>query len=137
MRKNIKNNFLTFVDIDFHKKTKSGNFLFDLLSKYFLTNFVWVKSKNNNFIFDAKSNKLKENIFFFQYLPNLLDLFRLRKKTIFWAPMYDDAKSKNFFFWLIVLIFNVKVISFSRKISNICKNYKIKFLYLKYFPNIK
>ncbi len=137
MQKKINKKFLTFVDIDFHKKTKSGNFLYELFSRHFKTNFIWVKSKNNKFLFDPVNKKLKEYIFFFQYIPGFKALMKLREKKIFWAPMYDDIKKKNFLFWILISISNVKIISFSRKINQICNKYKIKFIYLKYFPPIK
>ena len=102
--KNInKNKNLTFIDIDFHKKTKSGYFLINLFSKYFKINLVWVKSKKKRFIFNPDSKNLKENIFFFQFLPDFITLFKLRKKKIIWAPMYDDIKKKTIFFGLFYL----------------------------------
>ena len=137
MRNNNFKKNLTFVDIDFHKKTKSGNFLYQLFSKYFKTNLIWVRSHKNKFDFDTSNNNLKHNIFFFQYLPDFLSLYKLKKKKIFWAPMYDDIKRKNYFFWYILSFFNVKVISFSRKINEQCENHNINFIYLKYFPKVK
>ena len=137
MHNKIKKKRLTFVDIDFHKKTKSGNFLYEIFSKKFYTNLLWVKSKNKKFIFDPVSKNLKENIFFFQYLPDLISLFKLRHKKIFWAPMYDDIKKKNYFFWSLLSFFNIKIVSFSRKVNQICNKHKLNFIYIKYFPNFK
>ena len=132
-----KNKKFTFIDIEFHKKTKSGFFLFNLISDFYETNFLWVKSQNKKFIFNYKKKNLKKNLFFFQFLPNIRELLTLRNKNLFWAPMYDDIKNKNYFFWLIVSFFNIRVISFSRRINKLCKIFKIKFIYLKYFPDIK
>ncbi len=128
---------LTFVDIDFHKKTKSGNFLFNLFASYFKINLVWVKSNKNRFIFDCYSKNLKENIFFFQFLPSFISLYRLRDKKIIWAPMYDDIKKKNYFYWYLLSFFNISIISFSEKINEICKKYGISYLFVRYFPRVK
>lgn len=136
--KNIyKNKNLTFIDIDFHKKTKSGQFLINLFSKYFKINLVWVKSRKNKFIFNSDSKNLKENIFFFQFLPDFITLFKLRKKKIIWAPMYDDIKKKKYFFWFILSLFDISIISFSKKINDLCKEHKINFLFARYFPKVK
>ena len=137
MKNIIKNKNLTFIDIDFHKKTKSGYFLINLFSKYFKINLVWVKSKKNRFIFNPDSKNLKENIFFFQFLPDFITLFKLRKKKIIWAPMYDDIKKKNYFFWFILSLYDISIISFSKKINDLCKEHKINFLFARYFPNVK
>ena len=134
MQRIYKKKKLTFIDIDFHKKTKSGLFLYKYLSQFFNVNFKWVKSKNNKFIFDPSYHDLKPKLFFFQYLPDIKSLYSLRNKSFFWAPMYDDIKKKNYLFWIVVSLFNINIISFSKKINLICKRFNINYIYLKYFP---
>ena len=123
---------LAFIDHEYHKKTKSGDFLRKILSKeYKITNF-WVKK-------DLKIPQkafVYNNFFFFQIFPRFSFLNKTFKRNIMWAPMYDsplDPIGFSQLLWDIVKFYGIKVISFSQTISFDAKKNQIKTLNLKYF----
>ena len=113
----MKKQHLAFVDHSFHIKTRSGDFLRNIFKEKYIINDYWV-DKNLKFdkeIFDY------DNIFFFQILPPLKILKKLKFKNLIWAPMYDSPHHPIGFsplLWKIAEYFNIKILSFSKKLSN-------------------
>ena len=128
----MKKQHLAFVDHSFHIKTRSGDFLRNIFKEKYIINDYWV-DKNLKFdkeIFDY------DNIFFFQILPPLKILKKLKFKNLIWAPMYDSPHHPIGFsplLWKIAEYFNIKILSFSKKLSNQISKFNINFLDLKYF----
>lgn len=128
----MKKQTLAFVDHSFHMKTRSGDFLRKIFKEKYNINDFWI-DRNLNFdkeIFDY------DNIFFFQILPPLKVLNKLKFKNLMWAPMYDSPHYPIGFsplLWRIIEHYNIKIISFSKKLSKQISKYKINFLDLKYF----
>ena len=123
---------LAFIDHEYHKKTKSGDFLRKILSRqYKITNF-WVKK-------DTKINErafIYKNFFFFQIFPRFSFLNKTFKRNIMWAPMYDSPLHPigySKLLWDIIKFYGVKVVSFNQKISADAKKNQVKTLDLKYF----
>ena len=84
---------LAFVDHNYHKKTRSGDFLREIFSRDFIIeDFWWSLKDENNLIKDLKKY---ENIFFFQTLIPSYDLLKLKGKNLMWAPMYDNLSFDN------------------------------------------
>lgn len=125
---------LAFVDYWHHQHTRSNDFLRNELSKEFqITEFWWSKSSK------IPLNELKkfDYIFFFQVMLPYRLIKKIGTKKIFWAPMYDGLNFRNFFFewifWKQIFDNNIRVISFSNKISEKCMKFSIDFLQLRYF----
>lgn len=123
---------LVFVDHIFHTKSRSGDFLREIFKKHYEIIDVWI-DKNLKFNKKIYANK---NIFFFQIFPPLSVLNKLKGKNLMWAPMYDSPHYPIGFsplIWKIVELYNLKILSFSRKITNQIKGLKIKYLDLRFF----
>jgi len=129
-------NKLAYVDHNYHIKTKSGDFLRDIFKSKFLIKNYWIK-KNLNFTADFF---LYENFFFFQILPPIKVLEKIKNKNIMWAPMYDSPLHPIGFsplLWKIINYYNIKVLSFSKNLSLSMKKSKVNFINLKYYKKTK
>ena len=127
---------LLFVNHDYDKKKKSNDFLKKILKKKFLIKDCWV-DKNLNL--DRKIYQY-ENIFFHQILPPLKILRKLKNKNITWTPMYDSPMyptGYSWLLWMMVKFYNVKIITFSKAITNQIFKKKIRYFDLKYFEKSK
>jgi len=121
---------LAFVDHNYHKKTRSGDFLREIFSKDFIIeDFWWSLKEENNLIKDLKKY---ENIFFFQTLIPSYDLLKLKGKNLMWAPMYDNLSFDNNY-WRKIKYINIKLLSFSKKIKIHADKLKCPNIELKYF----
>jgi hypothetical protein len=120
---------IAFIDHHYHTKTKSGDFLRELLLLNFKIDNYWI---NSNLKFDDKIFAY-EKLFFFQILPSFNDLKKLKNKKIIWAPMYDSPHypyGYSWILWKIVEYFDIKAISFSKKITDQIKNKNININYI-------
>ena len=125
---------LAFVDYWHHKYTRSGDFLRNILSEEFeITNFWW-KPKEKFPIQELSSFK---NIFFFHVMFPYQAMRTFLNKKILWAPMYDALIFKNKFekkiFWRQISLLGIKVLEFSKKISESIDGENIELLKLKYY----
>ena len=87
---------LAFIDHNFHQKSKSGNFIREILRKKFVIDDFWWSLKDQYKLIDKIKNY--ENFFFFQSLLPLEDMLKIRDKNIMWAPMYDNLDT-SFNYW--------------------------------------
>ena len=118
---------LAFVDNSFHKKTKSTNFLRNILRKKYKIKNFWQYDYNINDLATF------EYIFFCQSFISFRDLLRLKKSKIIWCPMYDSLSNFDPKIWKICSILNIKILSFSEEVNKLCKKNKVKYLYCKFF----
>jgi hypothetical protein len=125
---------LAFVDHNYHKKTRSGDFLREIFAKDFIIDDFWWSLKEENDL--IKSLKKYDNIFFFQTLIPSYDLLKLKDKNLMWAPMYDNLSFDNNY-WQKIKYINIKLLSFSKKIKTQADNFKCPNIELKYFFNFK
>ena len=85
---------LAYIDHNFHKKTRSGDFLRKIFKKeYIIDNFWWSLSDENKLI---KKLNSYDNFFFFQTLIPFRHLLFLKNKNLMWAPMYDNLPQDSF-----------------------------------------
>jgi hypothetical protein len=122
---------VAFLDHYYHAKTKSGDFLREILNSNFQIDNYWI---NNDLKLDERIFSY-EKLFFFQILPNFEDLKKIKNKNIVWAPMYDSPHypfGYSWILWKIIKYFDIKVISFSKKITDQLKNKKINYISLKF-----
>jgi hypothetical protein len=127
---------VAFIDHNYHIKTKSGDFLRKILEFEFEIDNYWVGSdlKFEPKIFDY------QNLFFFQILPPFKILKKLKGKNIIWAPMYDSPHHPYGYsrvLWKIIKYFDIKVLSFSKKITDQIKKTDISYLDLKFYKKTK
>ena len=125
---------LAFVDHNFHKKSRSGDFLRDIFKKNYKINNFWWSLKDQYNLY--KKIKNYENIFFFQSLLPLEDMIKLRDKNLMWAPMYDSPHHPIGFsplLWKIINHYNIKVLSFSKSLTKQMIETKVNFIELKYY----
>jgi glycosyltransferase involved in cell wall biosynthesis len=123
---------LAFIDHDFHKYTKSGDFLKRIFIQQYKVKHFYISKKLK---FDDEIIKY-DNFFCFQILPSISFLMKIKSKNIMWAPMYDSMHYPYHFgktIWDIVEYFNIKVLFFSKKLRKISNNNSITGLDLKFF----
>ena len=104
---------IAFIDHNFHKKSRSADFLRKIFEKkYKIKNYWWSLKEQYQLI-----NKIKNynNFFFFQSLLPLDDMIKIRDKNIIWAPMYDNLNlSDNY--WKKIKYLNIRILSFSKPV---------------------
>ena len=105
---------LAFVDHNYHKNTRSGDFLREIFSEYFIIDDYWWSLKEEKKLIDYL--KIYEDIFFFQSLIPSYDLLKLKGKNLMWAPMYDNL-SFDWKYWKKIKYVNIKLLCFSKKIK--------------------
>lgn len=125
---------LAFIDYWHHELTRSGDFLRDILSKEFeITNFWW-KPKTK---FPIDELQQFDHIFFFHVMFPYQAMKRLIQKKILWAPMYDALIFKNNFerkiFWRQISLLGIKILEFSKKVSESINKENIEILKVQYF----
>lgn len=121
---------IAFIDHNFHKKSRSADFLRDIFKReYEISNYWWSLKYQKEIYYNIKDY---DNFFFFQSLLPLNDMLKIKDKNVMWAPMYDNLTlEKNF--WQLVKYLNIKVLCFSKKVRQIAKKNNCNYLYLKYF----
>ena len=124
---------LAFVDHNFHKKSRSADFLREIFEKkYKIKNYWWSLKDHYQLI-----NKIKKynHFFFFQSLLPLDDMIKIKDKNIIWAPMYDNLNlSDNY--WKKIKYLDIRILSFSKPVKNLSKKYNCDHIDLKYALNI-
>ena len=121
---------LAFVDHNYHKKTRSGDFLREIFSEYFIIDdYWWSLSEETKLI---KYLKNYENIFFFQTLIPSYDLLKLRGRNLMWAPMYDNLPF-DWKYWKKIKYTNIKLLCFSKKVKLHVDKLGCRNIGLKYF----
>jgi glycosyltransferase involved in cell wall biosynthesis len=124
---------LGYVDHSFHKKTKSGEFLREILRPYFELTDLWDESwqdRNVGPVPVAELNRY-DYLFYFQVLNDFTDLEKVTGQII-WAPMYDSV-TLNPAFWRKLLHLNIKIICFSKKIFRLTQRLGLDSIYLQYY----
>lgn len=113
---------LAFIDLEFHKKTKSSDFFKDIL-----------KEGYNVDIFYEEFPKLDYDVYlYWQAKPSYFDLIKLKNKTVIFCPMYDDLPMIKIL-WKRFLSLDLKIICFSHKLYDFFKGLWFDCLYIQYF----
>ncbi len=120
---------LAFIDHNFHKKSRSGDFLRDIFKKKYSIDNYWWSLKDQYSLYEKV--KKYENIFFFQSLLPLEDMIKLREKNLMWAPMYDNLDVSSGY-WRKIKFLNLKILAFSNPVKYLCKKYGCNFLAAKF-----
>lgn len=125
---------LAFIDYWHHEFTRSGDFLRNILSEEFeITNFWW-KPRTK---FPIDEIQKYDHVFFFHVMFPYQIMKRFKKKRILWAPMYDALIFKNNFekriFWRQISLLGIKILEFSKKVSESIGKENIETLKIQYF----
>ena len=129
-------NKLAYVDHSYHFKTRSGDFLRDVFKSKFSIKDFWIEKKLNF----SEDFFLYDNFFFFQILPPIKVLEKIKNRNIMWAPMFDSPHHPIGFsplLWKIINYYNIKVLSFSKNLTLSMSRSKVKFINLKYYKKSK
>jgi len=124
---------LAFVDHPFHKYSGSTYFLREILSKHFFVIDYWDDANIGGKRVPITVLNKHDYVLFFQEISPVLDLKKITTNII-WVPMYD-AVIFNPLYWKTLSYLNVRTISFSEKIENMCKKYNILNIKVKYYIN--
>ena len=72
-----------FIDLEFHKKTKSSIFFQEILKRHFNLSLFYENERKEYL------NRNYDKYIFRQVIPDFLDLIKLKDKQIIIIPMYD------------------------------------------------
>lgn len=122
---------IAFIDLNFHKKTKSSIFFQDILSKHFNLN-VYYENEREKYI-----NDKFDKYIFWQVIPDFLDLIKIKNKEIILIPMYDSTPI-NKLAWERYKCFKIRIVCFCKKLYNFFSNIWFDCIYIQYFmPPLK
>jgi glycosyltransferase involved in cell wall biosynthesis len=123
-----------YIDHSFKKKTRSNEFLKEILSKEYNLTELWDDSwKGGNRVSLEYLNREKfSTIFFFQILPPPRYLKKINCKNIVWFPMYDGEEGRHYSYYIPYLDHNMKIFSFSKKLYGELKKAGLNCYYYKY-----
>lgn len=125
---------LLFICHEFHKTTKSSDFIQEILKQKFEIKVVYFDPYKNDFnIFNELKGEEFDILVLWQIMPSLdkLQNFIKFKKTAFF-PMYDNTKTLNSSLWNEYKECNI--INFSKTFHEVCKKGGLSSFYIQYFP---
>jgi len=124
---------LAFIDHSFHSKTRSNQFLIDLLSKHYDVDIYFDRSWEGGSKVDLEVLAEEyEHFVFFQVIYNWDDMACIRHKNIIYVPMYDQVRNKDKKFWKECS--DYKVLCFCRALYDKLFRYGFAVKYVKYYP---
>ena len=125
---------LIFIGHEFHKKTKSSDFLQKLLAeKYEVETFYINPYKISETDFTHITGKTFDLLILWQVMPSLEGLRKyIRFKQCAFFPMYDNTKTLNSHLWNEYK--NCNIINFSKAFHKTCKEGGLSSYYIQYFP---
>ena len=125
---------IAFVDKEFHRKTRSGDFL----RQIFINEFEVIDFWHDDTVKCAYEliNELInfKIIFFFQTILPYNHMVRLRNNgvNVIWAPMYDELPMGNLF-WRRIQTLNLNILIFSNVLVERAVKYNINYFFAPYF----
>ena len=122
---------MAFIDCGFHRKTKSGDFLRELFSQWFVVTNYWDDSSTGGARVQVSEINKYDYVFYFQILNPLRELRKVTARII-WAPMYDGLVHDSWY-WKSLTRIPMKVLAFSQKVQDICDQYRMEHLSVRYF----
>ncbi|MDE1874950.1 MAG: glycosyltransferase [Patescibacteria group bacterium] len=122
---------LAFIDHSFHKKSRSGDFLREIFRERFDIVDYWDESWHGGLTVSPDDINKHDYAFYFQSLNPVSELRKI-KVPILWAPMYDGIKF-NYIRWKAISQFDIKVLSFSRRITKWLERFSMPVLSLQYY----
>lgn len=128
-------NNLLFIGHNYHKKTKSADFIIDLLrEKYDVTTFYYDPySEDINTAFDSLNEAKFDVVVIWQITPDIRKMQNmLHSKHFVFFPMYDQSGLASDEFWYNYE--KVRIICFSKTLALHLKDLGLDYRYIQYFP---
>jgi len=125
---------LLFIGHEFHKKTKSSDFMQKLLAeRYQVEVFTFDPYKDSFEVFEKLKGREFDILVLFQIMPSLNELKKFIKfnQTAFF-PMYDNTNSLKSPLWNEYT--NCNIINFSKTFHETCIAGGLSSFYIQYFP---
>ena len=130
----MKKPTMAFVDEHIHQLTKSGDFMLNIFSEHFEVTRYWDDSyltgKNVPLV---ELNKY-EYVFFWQALNGIDELKKIKGKII-WVPLSDGYPDEFTLWKLLSSDVPIKILSFSEKMTQVCKRFGIETMTVRYYLN--
>lgn len=125
---------LVYVGHEYHKKTKSIDFLIDVLAKNYEIDFLTYDTEKNDLIGDEEIFHKKFEVLVLFQMPVAVEL--LKQKLSFnhgiYVPMYDGTGEAPNCFWLDYINFNI--INFSYTLHQRLLKMGFSSYYIQFFP---
>lgn len=123
---------LLFIGHEFHQKTKSADFLKDLLSEKYEVESIYL-NPDENYSFENLAGKSYDVVILLQLMPSIKELRKyIQFKHCAFFPMYDMTKTLNSPLWSEYVECNI--INFAKDFHNTCINGGLSSYYIQYFP---
>ena len=128
---------ILYIGHSYHKKTKSTQFIIDILSKKYkldvFFNETWENGKGLDF--SEIENKDYEAIIFLQLLPPFNYINKFKCKNLIYIPMYDHSGLWNKSKWTFLKRF--KIINFSKTLHEKHLKWGLNSILVKYFTPVE
>ena len=128
---------IAFVDVQFHKKTKSSLFFKELLLKHHEVVEFWHDGQERSINIEEINNGNFDAIIFWQEIFQLTKIKKMKCQNIIWVPMYDTEMDRKFNFIRTMgyTFLNIKIISFCITLKSVFEKYGFKnILNVQYSP---
>lgn len=122
---------LLYIDMDFHQKTKSTNFLQDILLKEYEVDVCYYSLFSQKLI-NCNYEKQYDVIVFFQIFPSYALRKKLNYKKIVYFPMYDGTFYLSNDEWK--QLEDVLIVNFSSTLNHLHSQLGLESKYIQYFP---
>lgn len=126
---------LLFIGHDYHRKTKSADFMIDMLAEHYeVTKFYFDPyNQDINTAFNSLDGQEYDVVVTWQVTPDIKELQQMIKCQHFvFFPMFDQMEHSKNEFWRTYD--NVKIISFSKTLADRLKKLGVDCHYIQYFP---
>ena len=131
---NKKSKKIILIAHSYHEKTKSHQFLYDYLKKFYDLELIFDGSWLDGGRFPDLSfiDNSYLAVIFWQNTPNQEELNKIKNDNIIFFPMYDAVFKHSYKFWHKCR--NMKIVCFSKTLHDKLKKWHLDSMYIQYFP---
>lgn len=123
---------IAIIDLSFHNKTKSFDFLKDIFSQGNTVEYFFDKTLEWWNVQKWYLKKNYDSYIFLQVMPDFTDLLRIKNKHIVLVPMYDSI-SMHRYAWMQYTWFKIKILCFCKKLYDFLHREWFDCMYIQYF----
>lgn len=128
---------IAYIDLAYHIKTKSNDFLKEYFEFHFDLDYYWIHSgEDEDLDYDLINAENYESIIFFQVILKPSKVTRFKCRNLIYIPMYDSVITKSNLGWLYYQLLGVRIISFSSFLHHKLSSLRFDIIYVKYFPEL-
>lgn len=126
---------IAFVGREIHARTRSDQFLVDLLSEVAEVRVFRRESTSDAKIVAAINDFQPHQTLFHQLPPSISKhLLPLKNKHFIWAPMWDGFKKLSLYKRIVFCFFRVRFLCFSHRVFDYAKSVTKAALHVQYYP---